>query len=79
MLSLLYILLRFFFYLVHINNMKLLLSLFGLVLWPYYDLIVSHASFITFLLTMSNLMFYFLHSQFTSSQRLLYLLPSINA
>ena len=37
--------------------------------------LVSHVSSITFLLTTSNLMFYFLHSHFASSQRLQNPLP----
>ena len=32
----------------------------GQALWPYFNLIVSHASSITFLLTTSNLMHYLL-------------------
>ena len=38
------------------------LSLFKLALWPYSNLIVSHASFIIFLLTTSNLMLYLLQA-----------------
>ena len=30
----------------------------GPLLWPYFDLIISHASFITILLIVSNLMLY---------------------
>ena len=37
----------------------------GLALWPYFDLIISHASFITFLITMNNLMLYLLQQPYT--------------
>ena len=51
-----------FFSLVHTKTMGYVLSFFGPTLWPYSNLIVFHASFITFLSTMSNLMLYLLHS-----------------
>ena len=63
----------FLFFLVCTNNMGQLLFLFGLALWPYYNLIVSHASSITFLLTTSNLVLYLLLGGGTTCKRLQWL------
>ena len=41
----------------------------------YFNLIISHAFSISFLLTTSNIILYLLHSHFASSQRLLNPLP----
>ena len=53
------------------RNKNLHVVIFGLhvVFWPYSNLIFFHASSIIFLLTMSNLMLYLLHSHFASSQK----------
>ena len=49
------------FFVLYKQNRTIFIPL-GPSLWPYSNLIVSHASPMKFLLTTSNLMFYFLYS-----------------
>ena len=61
----------YFFSLVHTNNMGITFIPLWTNIVAYSILIVSHDSSITFLLIVSKLMFYLLHSHFASSQRFL--------
>ena len=60
MLSLLCLLFFFFFSLCSYKQYRITLIPLRPTLWPYFIFIISHASFITFLLIMSNLMLYLL-------------------
>ena len=62
MFSLLCFLLLQLYSLVYTKHYGITLILFGLASWPYSNLILSHASFVTVLLTTNNLMLYLLQS-----------------
>jgi hypothetical protein len=69
------LLLLFFFFLLGSYKIHgITLIPLGQALWPYPNLIVFHASSMTFLLTTSNLMLHLQFSRFANSQRLVMLL-----
>ena len=72
-----FILLVFFLFFGSYKWYGITFILLGRTLWPYSNLIISHASSITFLLTASNLMLYIPYSHFTNIQRLGMLLKFI--